>query len=97
MPLNEDWIRRFYNSGVWKKKRAYIILRDKTCQRHKIGGKPCKYIATEVHHIKELKDYPELALVDSNLIGLCWRCHEDTKKRTKKQREIPKGVRVIKA
>jgi len=93
----EDWTRRFYNSGVWKKKRRYILLRDKMCQCHKIfGGKPCKRIATEAHHIKELKDYPMLALVDSNLIGLCWRCHEDTKQRHKKQREIPKGVRVIK-
>ena len=28
-----------------------------------------------VHHIKPRRDYPELALVDSNLISLCDECH----------------------
>lgn len=31
--------------------------------------------ALEVDHIKELKDYPELALVDDNLRTLCKDCH----------------------
>lgn len=31
--------------------------------------------ACEVHHIKELRDYPNLALEDDNLIGLCTQCH----------------------
>lgn len=29
-----------------------------------------------VHHIKELKDHPELALDDDNLISLCHKCHD---------------------
>jgi hypothetical protein len=29
-----------------------------------------------VHHIKELKDYPEERLDDDNLISLCHECHD---------------------
>ena len=31
--------------------------------------------AEEVHHIKELKEHPELALDDDNLVSLCTQCH----------------------
>ena len=31
--------------------------------------------ADEVHHIKELREYPELALDDDNLVSLCAKCH----------------------
>ncbi|MCI5919072.1 MAG: HNH endonuclease [Roseburia sp.] len=31
--------------------------------------------AEEVHHIEELKEHPELALDDNNLISLCTQCH----------------------
>jgi 5-methylcytosine-specific restriction endonuclease McrA len=31
--------------------------------------------AKEVHHIKHLEDYPELAFDDNNLISLCSACH----------------------
>lgn len=81
---------------VWRKKRAYILQRDHyLCQCYKLfGGKPCGHIANEVHHIKELEDYPDLALVDSNLLSLYRDCHEKTKKYGKKQ---PAGVRIIKA
>ncbi len=51
-------------------------------------------IANEVHHIKEIEDCPELALVDSNLTSLCRACHEKTKQYGAKQ---PAGVRIIKA
>lgn len=34
-----------------------------------------RHDATTVHHIKELEQYPELALVDSNLVSLCEACH----------------------
>ena len=38
--------------------------------------------ATCVHHIKELDEYPELALEDDNLISLCDRCHNERHGRT---------------
>lgn len=31
--------------------------------------------AKTVHHIKHLEDAPELAFEDSNLISLCYSCH----------------------
>lgn len=31
--------------------------------------------AIEVHHIKELREHPELSLTDENLISLCTQCH----------------------
>lgn len=31
--------------------------------------------ATQVHHIKHLEDYPELALDDDNLEAVCLHCH----------------------
>lgn len=43
--------------------------------------------AVMVHHIRHLKEVPELALTDSNLISLCDQCHEDVhpeKRRRKK-------------
>lgn len=64
----------FYRSNVWKNKRKRILERDKyDCQECKRYGR--KVLATTVHHIKHLEEYPELALVNSNLISLCESCH----------------------
>ena len=66
--------KEFIDSKVWKKKRIRILRRDKyQCQYCKRYGKRTE--ATEVHHIKHYEDYPELGLVDSNLISLCHACH----------------------
>ncbi len=45
-----------------------------------------KKVKIEVHHKKELKDFPELALVNSNLITLCTRCHNEIHERFKYQK-----------
>lgn len=80
----------WYTKAAHRRWRKLVLQRDKIC-RH------CKRApATEAHHIKELEDYPELALDLNNGLGLCWHCHELTKKRGN-ERKIPKGVRVIKA
>lgn len=66
--------KKFYKSKEWRKKRKEIIRRDnKECQRCKSDGGFGR--GETVHHIKHLKEYPELALVDSNLISLCFTCH----------------------
>lgn len=64
----------FYKSSIWLHKREEILLRDNNeCQICKAKG---KYHKGEcVHHIKHLKDRPDLALVDSNLVSLCYTCH----------------------
>lgn len=64
----------FYASRTWRKKRKQIILRDNNeCQRCKSLGLVGK--AECVHHIKHIKDRPELGLTDSNLQTLCFNCH----------------------
>lgn len=63
-----------YNDPRWKRKRAAILRRDGykcgECRRY---GKSRE--AKEVHHIKPVDEWPELAFVDSNLISLCHPCH----------------------
>ena len=67
-------INNFYQSKAWKHKRRMILRRDGyRCQMCKRFGKWCS--AVTVHHIKELEDYPELALDDHNLISVCQSCH----------------------
>lgn len=64
----------FYQTKEWKHKRETILRRDnyqcKECRRY---GRLRQ--ATTVHHIKHLDDFPELALVNDNLISLCESCH----------------------
>lgn len=64
----------FYKSKEWRKLRAIAKRRDNNeCQMCKeIGGYSKGYM---VHHIKEVKDYPELALTLNNLQTLCNSCH----------------------
>ena len=84
-----EWIRKisatshrrwkaFYHTGQWKAKRLEILKRDHgECQRCRYRKRPAMYTpATVVHHIKHLKEFPELALTDSNLESLCADCHE---------------------
>lgn len=85
--------RGFYHSSAWRRVRKVVLQRDSyICQHCKAQGKLTP--ATEVHHIKELEDFPDVALEVTNLISLCWRCHELTKQR--KSKVFPEGVRIIK-
>lgn len=64
----------FYKSVRWLSKRAKILRRDqyecKECRRY---GKVTE--ATTVHHIFQLKDYPEYKLNSFNLYSCCSTCH----------------------
>ena len=80
-----DDMHSFYIKSVWKKKRIEIVKRDHyECQACKRKGKikivklKAKKISERayVHHKVHLKDYPELALENSNLETLCFDCHE---------------------
>lgn len=63
-----------YKDTRWKRKQKQILRRDGyMCQWCKRYGR--KVEATTVHHIKHVEEYPELAFVDSNLISLCFGCH----------------------
>lgn len=64
----------FYKSTKWKRKRSKILRRDEyMCQESKRYGKTEP--ATTVHHIYPLEQYPELALVDWNLVSLSDKWH----------------------
>ncbi len=82
----------FYHTTAWRRVRQIVLQRDNyLC---KLGSsKKCTLIATEVHHIQPLEDFPELALDLDNLISCCWWCHEETKQRA--SRPLPSGVRII--
>lgn len=59
----------FYKSDEWKRARKLALARCfGICQ-------DCGGMAEMVHHIKPLREYPELALVQSNLKPLCNKCH----------------------
>jgi len=83
----------FYNSGDWRTKRQEILARDHyECQWCKAEGRvTVADISTlEVDHIKELAEYPELALDDNNLRTLCKDCHNKRHRRAKYRANNPK-------
>ncbi|XOT28936.1 HNH endonuclease [Bacillus subtilis subsp. subtilis] len=66
--------RAFYKSKAWTECRALALTRDHgLCQDCLKERKITK--AQTVHHIKELRDHPELALTLENLVSLCNPCH----------------------
>lgn len=74
--MTDKEAKHFYNSKEWKKKRIDILIRDRNeCQDcivriRKAVEEGIRLTpedrkvrrATEVHHIQELKEHPELAL-----------------------------------
>ncbi|MDW4528093.1 HNH endonuclease [Rossellomorea marisflavi] len=71
-----DRIDKFYNRGAWRRKSKEILKRDNNeCQIHKRRGKYSR--ARNVHHIKEIRDFPELAYDDANLEAVCIQCHNE--------------------
>lgn len=67
--------KAFYHTTEWKRKRKEVLKRDhNACVRCRQLGKYTK--AVTVHHVKHLKDVPELALTADNLVSLCKDCHE---------------------
>lgn len=67
--LRDKQSMNFYKSDAWIKARALSLATHfGICQ-------DCGGTAEMVHHIKPLRKYPELALVQSNLRPLCNKCH----------------------
>ncbi|MGP4107387.1 HNH endonuclease [Virgibacillus sp. L01] len=55
--------------------------------------------ADTVHHIKHLKEYPELELVMDNLVSVCASCHNKLhpeKRERKQSKPISNGIKVVK-
>lgn len=79
----------FYNWAEWKALRLDVLKLDNyECQICKAKGKYKK--AVIVHHVKHLKENPELALCIWNgdkrqLISVCKACHEDEHPESQRQ------------
>lgn len=85
--MNDKEAKQFYDSAAWKHKRMMILERDHyecvDCRQRvtthpeaELHGWERKiHKARQVHHIQELKDRPDLALDDDNLVSLCVMCH----------------------
>lgn len=92
--IKENNMHAFYIGKIWREKRIYIIDRDHyECQACKKKGKikilklnaNNKNERAYVHHKKNLKEYPELALDNNNLETLCFNCHEEEHKDERKR------------
>lgn len=82
--MTEEEAFKFYNSTLWKKQRKAMLKRDNyECQLCKAKGKYSK--AVIVHHIKHLRDCPELSLSADNLVSVCKACHEELHPEAQKQ------------
>ena len=76
--IAENKIQLFYKWRIWEEKKQYIMARDNyECQECKKEGKLTikQKSKLDVHHKKELKDYPFLALDDENLETVCVHHH----------------------
>lgn len=92
MTMTEEEAYAFYQSPAWRRKRKAILKYDNyECQLCKTGKgfahRPMYTPADTVHHVKHLREYPDLKLSDTyndqdggahrQLISVCKRCHEE--------------------
>ena len=81
--LNTGRENVWYNSEPWRSMRETVLRADRyECQRCKERGRYSR--AVLVHHVKHLKDRPDLALSiidpatgERQLVSVCKRCHEE--------------------
>lgn len=59
--------RQWYSSTQWRALRLMMLRRQPLC--------PCGAAASEVHHIVDRKERPDLAFNMDNLQALCKPCH----------------------
>ncbi|HDT6575772.1 TPA: HNH endonuclease [Bacillus cereus] len=86
-------IIKFYKHRYWAKHiRLQALERDNyECQSCKRLGKYRK--GRNVHHIKELRDRPDLAYILSNLETLCIQCHN--KEHGKEKNIVKKRCTIV--
>ena len=64
--------KRGYDS-TWDKLRNQFLMKNPLCHDCLLKGTITP--ANEVHHVKKLREHPELRLVSDNLMSLCRSCH----------------------
>lgn len=78
--IREDKLVKFYQRRPWRELRQKRLQLDNyECQPCKRKGKYAR--AQNVHHKKEVKKYPHLALELENTESICIRCHNEEHKR----------------
>jgi hypothetical protein len=75
---------RGYGSD-WQRVRAEKLETDPLCECSRCREMQRVKMATIVHHIKEVEDFPDLRLVWDNLMGFNKKCHEVEHGRAKDQ------------
>ena len=81
--IKTDNLMKFYKSKEWLQLREEVLERDHyECQSCRRKGKYRR--ARNVHHIKEVKTHPHLALELDNLESVCIQCHNEEHKRLDK-------------
>lgn len=87
--IREGKLMKFYKSREWRELRLIALTRDNNeCQMCKKKGRYQK--ADCVHHIKEVKPYPLLALTLDNLMCVCNQCHNEIHDRLGRQEKAKK-------
>lgn len=72
--INQNKLYLFYISHAWLHIREEVLCEQHhECQHCKAKGLFTP--ATMAHHIKTVRDRPDLALTKSNLMALCDSCH----------------------
>lgn len=74
--IQNNNVHLFYKSTIWRHLRGEVLKEQHyECQVCKQRGVYTK--AVVVHHIKHIKEHPELALTKSNLMSVCSACHNE--------------------
>ncbi len=73
--IKEGQLIKFYKSKAWKRLRLIALRRDKGKCQECLRNENRLVEANTVHHDKEVRDYPLLALTLSNLESVCKTCH----------------------
>lgn len=89
------WLHELIRSGdtsLFYLTEEWGILREQKCENEHYECERCRAKGIHetgniVHHKKYLKQYPELALVYSNLELLCAKCHHEEHHQTKQLNE----------
>lgn len=75
----------FYNSPAWDAMRKEVLHdQHHECQICKAKGKAEP--ASTVHHVRPVRERPDLALTKDNLIAVCESCHYEIHHPSRSQR-----------
>jgi predicted restriction endonuclease len=93
MSLLEGWAKWFMTDLLNLKRKALIEWREKILKKYNYTCLKCKTKENlEVHHVYNVKDYPELMGNLKNGIVLCKKCHKEFHKIYGKRKNNPEQI-----